>query len=74
MSAAPNWTRIRNRERSVRTSIALGDVLAHLRAIDAAECREGPPPNKAELRAMAAEAVAQFRGTIRRLPAEPRRD
>ncbi len=55
----------------VRVSIAFRDVLAHLRVIDAAGCREGLAPSKAELRAMAAEAVAQFRGVIRRLPTGP---
>jgi hypothetical protein len=69
-----NWSGARDRERAASAQADERAADAHLRAVDAAYLglRAKQGPNKAALRELAAKAVSQFKGQIKRLPARPK--
>jgi hypothetical protein len=71
MTRHRNWQKALDRKRAASAQADQWAVDAHLRAVETASigARAKQRPNKAALREMAAKALAQFTGEIRRLPA-----
>jgi hypothetical protein len=68
MTGARNWSRALARKRAAASLADQRAADAHLRAVEAGG-RVERRPDKAELRAIADQALAEFSGPIRRIPA-----